>query len=89
MVVVRFTPNLQRHAPCPDLRVEGSTVAQVLNYYFDVHGAVRGYVLDDQDAVRHHMVIFIDGVQITDPVTLTDRVSDGAEVFVFQALSGG
>jgi len=89
MAVVRFTPNLQRHAPCPDLQVEGETVAEVLNNYFEVHDAVRGYVLDDQDAIRHHMVIFVDGVQISDPIKLTDRVGESAEVFIFQALSGG
>jgi len=89
MPVVRFTPNLQRHAPCPDLLVEGDTVAEALDNYFQVHSAVRGYVLDDQDAIRHHMVIFVDGIQISDPIKLTDHVSENAEVFIFQALSGG
>ncbi len=89
MAVVRFTPNLHRHAPCPDLTVEGETVAAALDHYFSQHEAVRGYVLDDQGAVRHHMVIFVDGIQISDPATLSDSVSADSEIFVFQALSGG
>ena len=34
----------------------------------------RGYVLDDQGALRKHMAIFIDGRQVRDRIALTDSV---------------
>ncbi len=86
---VRFTPNLHRHTRCEDADVEGATVAEALQAYFRRYPGVRGYVLDDQGAVRHHMVVFVDGQPIGDRERLSDAVDPGGEVFVFQALSGG
>ena len=51
--------------------------------------ALRSYVLDDQEALRKHVSVFIDGTQIADRRSLSDPVPDGAEVWVMQALSGG
>ena len=89
MVQVVFTPNLQRHVPCPPVRVTGSTVAEALNGVFDDNPILKGYVLDDQGALRKNMVIFIDGRALKDRCTLNDRVTDDAEIFVMQALTGG
>lgn len=86
---IRFTANLHRHTLCEDAVTNGSTVADVLDEYFQNRPAARGYVLDDQGAVRHHMVIFVDGEPLQDRVTLSDEVAADAEIFVFQALSGG
>jgi molybdopterin synthase sulfur carrier subunit len=49
----------------------------------------RGYVLDDQGALRKHMAIFIDGQQLRDRQNLTDEVSADATVDLVQSLSGG
>jgi hypothetical protein len=46
-------------------------------------------VLDEHGAVRPHMVIFVNGRQIRDRISLSDPVSADAEVHVMQALSGG
>jgi hypothetical protein len=46
-------------------------------------------VLDDNGAVRKHMVIFVDGVQIADRAHLSDQVAPAGQVYVMQALSGG
>jgi molybdopterin synthase sulfur carrier subunit len=89
MVQVVFTPNLQRHVHCPPVRVTGSTVAEVLNGVFDDNPILKGYVLDDQGALRKNMVIFVDGRALKDRCTLNDRVTDDAEIFVMQALTGG
>ena len=89
MTRVAFTPNIQRHVACPDGEVEGETVRDVLERYFAANSTARGYVLDDQGAVRPHMVVFVDGRQIEDRERLTDAVRSDSEVFVFQALSGG
>jgi len=89
MVQVNFTPNLQRHVTVPALTAAPGTLRSVLNEVFAVQPALRSYVLDDQEALRKHVSIFIDGTQIADRRTLSDEVADGAEVWVMQALSGG
>jgi molybdopterin synthase sulfur carrier subunit len=82
---VAFTANLQRHLRCPDQMVPGSTVRAVLDQVFAAEPMLRSYILDDQERVRKHVVIYVNG----DRVGLGDPVGDADEVFVFQALSGG
>ncbi len=89
MVQVVFTSNLQRHVSCPPVGVTGSTVGEALSSVFDDNPTLRGYVLDDQGALRKNMVIFVDGRALKDRRTLNDRVADNAEIFVMQALTGG
>jgi len=89
MARVVFTPNIQRHVACPATEAPGTTVREVLDAVFLSNPQARGYVLDDQKALRRHMTIFIDGVLIRDRVTLSDRVGESSTVYVFQALSGG
>lgn len=89
MAHLRFTPNIQRHVACGDREVAGGTVREVLEAYFEDVRDARGYVVDDQGALRHHMTIFVDGRPIADRQALSDPVEAGSEVYVFQALSGG
>ena len=89
MPTVRFTQNIQRHVACPTREVDGSTVREILDGYFNLHEQARGYVLDDQGRLRQHMAIFIDGAQLRDRDHLTDPVPVGAVVDLVQALSGG
>ena len=89
MVKVTFTRNLQRHVACPDVEVTGQTVREVLERVFEIHERVRGYVLDEQRALRQHMVVFVDGRPVDDRVGLSDAVGPDSEVCVMQALSGG
>jgi molybdopterin converting factor small subunit len=89
MARVVFTPNIQRHVACPETRIDGSTVREVLERLFADNPRARGYVLDDQGALRRHMNIFIDGRVIADRRGLTDPVAPDGSIYVFQALSGG
>lgn len=89
MVHVKFTPNLARHIDASEITATGDTVAAVLRDVFDQRPAARGYVLDDQERVRKHVVIFADGEPIADRDRLTDPVPPGSEIFIMQALSGG
>jgi molybdopterin synthase sulfur carrier subunit len=88
-VTLHFTPNLSQHVDCPAARGEGRTVREALASYFETNPRVRGYVLDDQGAVRWHVAIFLNGQLIRDRRRLSDPIGDGDEVFVAQALSGG
>ena len=89
MPKVTFTPNIQRHVVCPDAIVAGRTVREVLDAVFAANPRARGYVLDDQGALRRHMTIFVDGEAIRDRTGLGEKVDEGSTVAVFQALSGG
>ncbi|MEJ0020856.1 MAG: MoaD/ThiS family protein [Acetobacteraceae bacterium] len=86
---VAFTANLERHLSCPVRSVPGDTVRAVLDAVFAGQPRLRSYVLDDQDRVRRHVAIYVNGDRITDRDGLSDRVTDADDVFVFQALSGG
>lgn len=89
MATVTFTQNIQRHVACPPQAVSGETVAEVLEAVFSGNQRARTYVLDDQGALRRHMVVFVNGKAIRDRTCLTDPVPKEAEVFIMQALSGG
>ncbi|MEZ4300914.1 MAG: MoaD/ThiS family protein [Polyangiaceae bacterium] len=86
---VVFTPAMQRHVACPEGRVDGSTVREALDAAFAGQPRARGYVLDDDGALRHHVVVFVDGSAVSDRRALSDPVSEGSEIYVMQALSGG
>jgi molybdopterin synthase sulfur carrier subunit len=89
MPLVEFTPNLASQTEAPACQVGGGTVAEALGEVFARLPALRGYVLDDQGALRSHVVVFVDGVALRDRRTLTDSVRPDSELFVMQALSGG
>lgn len=86
---VSFTYAIQRHIALPTVEVRGATVREVLEAVFQAHARARGYVLDDQGAVRQHMIVFVDGEPVRDREGLSDAVPPDGEVYVMQALSGG
>ncbi len=89
MPTVQFTANLARQTTAPTCDVAGETVRESLDAVFALHPALRGYLLDDQGAVRKHVVVFVDGTAIRDRARLSDAVNPASEIFVMQALSGG
>jgi hypothetical protein len=89
MPKVSFTANIQRHVSCPDTQAPGRTVREVLDHVFAGNPPARGYMLDDQQALRRHIVVFVDGRAVRDRVHLSDAVTEASSVHVFQALSGG
>jgi sulfur-carrier protein len=64
-------------------------VHEALEQYFARHPQVRSYVLDEQGALRQHVVVFVNGTQVRDRSRQQDPIDDGAEIYVMQALSGG
>lgn len=71
------------------LEVGGATVGEVLDKVFELHPSLRGYVVDDQGSVRHHVAIFVDGTALRRKNNLDQALGEHAEVHVMQALSGG
>jgi molybdopterin converting factor small subunit len=89
MPTVSFTSALQRFLPTPSAQVAGSTVGDALAAVFASHPALRGYVLDDQGALRRHVAVYLNGELVKDPIKLSDPVAERDEIYVLQALSGG
>jgi sulfur-carrier protein len=89
VATVSFTPNLERHVECPTKTVDGATVREVLDRVFAENPKLRGYVIDEQGALRYHMLVFVDGQQIADRERLSDPVGPASELYVMQSLSGG
>ena len=86
---VVFTRQLERFLAAPTVEVEGATLGAALGAVFAANPALKGYVLDDQGALRRHVAVFVDGRPVKDREGLTDAVGADEEIHVFQALSGG
>jgi len=89
MPTVSFTRALERFLAAPSAMVEGATVGDALAVVFASRPTLRGYVLDDQGALRRHVAVYVNGRLLHDRVGLTDPVGPRDEIYVFQALSGG
>ncbi len=86
---VSFTQNIRRHLDCPPRDLAGATLRELLDAYFAEFPGARGYILDEQGALRKHVAVFIGATQVDDRRALADAVPVDAEVWVMQALSGG
>ena len=71
------------------LDIDAADLRAVLDALFVRHPNLRGYVLDEQGVVRHHVAIFIDGQVLRDRADLGVPLAPAAEVYLMQALSGG
>ena len=89
MPIVSFTAQLQRFLPAPTATVAGDTVGAALAEIFAARPALRGYVLDDQGALRRHVAVYVNGEPLRDRRKLSDPVGARDEIHVLQALSGG
>ncbi len=69
-----------------EVTASGRTIAEVM-FDLDRHyPGIRFRMIDEQDEVRPHMRVFVNKEQIDD---LNVAVSEGDEVHILQALSGG
>jgi sulfur-carrier protein len=89
MAVVHFTSHLQSFVNSEPVEVVGETVGAALATALAGRDQLRTYILDDQNRLRRHVMIFVDGQMIVDRLGLSDAVKSDSEVYVMQALSGG
>ena len=89
MASVEFTPNLSRHIDCEALSSKGTTLRQLIDEICSDNPQLKPYILDDQDRLRKHVTVFIDGVQVQDRKGLNDPINMESSVYIAQALSGG
>lgn len=84
-----FAASIQRHVPTPEREVHADTIGAALEAAFALQPALRGYIVDDQGALRRHLAVFVDGRPIRDRRRLSDALGPQSRVYVVQALSGG
>jgi molybdopterin synthase sulfur carrier subunit len=89
MPTVLFTTALQRLFEARSPTVVAATVNETLAAVFATRPKLRGYVLDDQGALRPHVNVFVNGAPVSDRSGLSDPVKANDEIYVFQALTGG
>lgn len=80
-----FFPDLEGK----DLRVDASTVADVVRGLEDIAPGFAFYICDERGRLRRHVNIFVEEERIADRRRLSDRVEPDSRVFIMQALSGG
>ena len=89
MPIVEFARSLTRHVACPAQRVEAYTLKAALETAFGAAPGLRGYVLDDQGAVRKHVAVFVNARIIASRSQLDIALQSEDKVMVIQALTGG
>ena len=69
-----------------EVEAEGATLAEVLADLDRRYPGIRFRMIDEQDAIRRHIRIWVNRDQVG---TLAVPVRAADEVIIFQALSGG
>jgi molybdopterin converting factor small subunit len=83
---VHIPSALRSYTERSDAEASGDTLADVLADLDHRYAGIRFRMIDEQNRIRHHIRIFVNGEQVRDlsqPLRATD------EVVIVQALSGG
>src|SRR5439155_12955217 len=67
------------------IRVDGSTVAEVIGRLERDYPRLAGWVLDEQGRIRQHVSVFVNGEQASQGAS----VAPGDRIHVLPAISGG
>ena len=86
---IAFTGHLRRYLDVSTTEVSGATVREALEGVFHANPRLRGYVLDDQGALRRHVAVYVGGKLVHDRIGLADAIAGADDIYVLQALSGG
>ncbi len=70
----------------PDVRM---TVGEAFVMLGRDYPGIRQRVLDDQNNIRRHVNVFVNGENVRFMQGVATRVSDETEVWIYPALSGG
>ena len=77
---------LRSYTERAEAAASGATLAEVLADLDRQYIGIRFRVIDEQDRIRRHIRIFVNGQQVHE---LTRPVAASDEVVIVQALSGG
>jgi molybdopterin converting factor small subunit len=85
-VKVSIPTPLLSYTRAPEVQARGATVAELLRDLDRRYPGIRFRMIDEQDAIRPHVKIFVNRERIAQ---LDEPLGDGDEVQILQALSGG
>ena len=81
-----LTGSIREHAGgLGTIDVRGETAAAAIARLEASYPALRGWIVDEQGALRRHVRLFMKG----EAITLAAPVGPGDELFVVAAISGG
>ncbi len=86
MKVIIPSPLLSYTNQQKEVEAVGGTVNELLEDLNRSYPGIRFRMIDEQDAIRPHMKIFVNGEQV---FGLKSLLKPGDEVHILQALSGG
>ncbi len=86
MKVIIPSPLLSYTRQQKEVDAAGATVAEVLDDLNRSFPGIRFRMIDEQDAIRPHMKIFVNGEQV---FALNTTLTPADEIHILQALSGG
>jgi molybdopterin converting factor small subunit len=86
MKVIIPSPLLSYTSQRKEVEASGATIAELLFDLNQQFPGLRFRMIDEQDAIRPHMKIFVNGQQVSD---LAAPLRPADEVYILQALSGG
>lgn len=72
-----------------EIELSSGTLADALSALWTLYPGVRDRVVTEQEQVRQHINIFIGGENVRYTGGLASPVSDGCEVSIVPAVSGG
>ena len=72
-----------------EARVEGETVAEVLDALYEEYGELKDRIADDGNGLRRFVNVYLGGEDIRFLDGLDTEVEDGAEVTILPAVAGG
>lgn len=77
---------LRSYTETSKAEASGATLAEMLNDLDRRYAGIRFRMIDEQDRIRRHIRIFVNGAQVRD---LSQPLTERDEVVIVQALSGG
>ena len=77
---------LRSYTEASKAEASGATLAEVLNDLDRRYVGIRFRMIDEQDRIRRHIRIFVNGVQVR---VLSHPLAESDDVVIVQALSGG
>lgn len=89
MATVSFTAHLRKVAPPGATKVAADNLGDALDQVFAKAPKLRAYVVDEQNRLRRHVVIFLNGSKLAPANWSAQSLTADDDVYVMQALSGG
>jgi molybdopterin converting factor small subunit len=72
-----------------DVETSGSTLQDALEALFAIHPALRDRVLTERGEIRDHVNVFVGTNEARSTGGLATPVTDGTEISILPAISGG